>query len=115
MNELVRWQTENGTVVVETDDREPGFQSVSRAGEMIHDAAGRFEDAFQNVRDAAEAALASLRGGALDPDAVELEFGVKLNAAAGAVIAKTSVEGHLKVKLTWGRPLGAPPEEPEGA
>ncbi|MEU8800314.1 CU044_2847 family protein [Spirillospora sp. NPDC048819] len=115
MNELVRWQTENGTVVVETDDREPGFQSVSRAGDMIHDAAGRFEDAFQSVRDAAETALAALRGGALDPDAVELEFGVKLNAAAGAVIAKTSVEGHLKVKMTWGRPLTAAPEEPEGA
>ncbi|MEO3822578.1 CU044_2847 family protein [Actinomadura sp. B10D3] len=106
MNELVRWQTENGTIVVESDAREPGFQSVSRAGELVHDAAAKFEDAFQNVRDAAEAALASLRGGDLDPDAVELEFGVKLNAAAGAVIAKTSVEGHLKVKLTWGRPMG---------
>lgn len=110
VNELVRWQTENGTIVVETDDQEPGFQSVSRTGQLIHDASGKFEDAFRNVRDAAESALASLRGGDLDPDAVELEFGVKLNAAAGAVIAKTSVEGHLKVKLTWGRPR---PEEPE--
>ncbi|WP_433467392.1 CU044_2847 family protein [Spirillospora sp. CA-128828] len=110
MNELVRWQTENGTIVVESDDQEPGFQSVSRAGDLIYDAAGRFEDAFQNVRDAAEAALASLRGGALNPDTVELEFGVKLNAAAGAVIAKTSVEGHLKVKMTWGQPA-RPAEE----
>ncbi|TDD76628.1 hypothetical protein E1293_26780 [Actinomadura darangshiensis] len=111
MSELVRWQTEHGTIVVESDDREPGFQSVSRAGELIHDAAGKFEDAFQNVREAAQAALASLRGGELDPDAVELEFGVKLNAAAGAVIAKTSVEGHLKVKMTWGRPRPGAAEE----
>ncbi|WP_141578106.1 CU044_2847 family protein [Actinomadura sp. WMMA1423] len=103
MNELVRWQTENGTIIVETDDREPGFQSVSRAGELVHDAAGRFEDAFQHVREAAQSALASLRGGDLNPDGVELEFGVKLNAAAGAVIAKTTVEGHLKVKMTWGQ------------
>ncbi|WUH97399.1 hypothetical protein OHR68_28230 [Spirillospora sp. NBC_00431] len=113
VNELVRWQSENGTVVVEVDDREPGFSSVSRAGGVIHDAAGRFEDAFQHVRDAAEAALGALRGGELNPDAVELEFGVKLNAAAGAVIAKTSVEGHLKVKMIWGRPgtgTGAPEE-----
>ncbi|WP_243719171.1 CU044_2847 family protein [Actinomadura sp. KC06] len=115
VNELVRWQTENGTIVVETDDREPGFSSVSRTGGMIHDAAGKFEDAFQHVRDAAETALAALRGGELNPDAVELEFGVKLNAAAGAVIAKTSVEGHLKVKMIWGRPAAGPgtgaPEE----
>ncbi|RFS84791.1 hypothetical protein D0T12_14815 [Actinomadura spongiicola] len=112
MKELVRWQTENGTVIVETDDTEPGFRSVSRGPGIVHDAARRFEDAFQDVRDAAESALAALRGGDLNPDAVELEFGVKLNAAAGAVIAKTSVEGHLKVKLIWGRPgTGAPPEE----
>ncbi|GAA2252682.1 CU044_2847 family protein [Actinomadura luteofluorescens] len=104
MNELVRWQTENGTIVVETDDLDPGFQSVSRAGDLIHDAAGKLEDAFQNVRDAAQAALSSLRGGDLNPDGIELEFGVKLNAAAGAVIAKTTVEAHLKVKMTWGRP-----------
>lgn len=113
VNELVRWQTEKGTVVVEVDDREPGFSSVSRTAGVIHDAAGRFEDAFQHVRDAAEAALGALRGGELNPDAVELEFGVKLNAAAGAVIAKTSVEGHLKVKMIWGRPAagtGAPEE-----
>jgi hypothetical protein len=112
VNELVRWQTEHGTVVVEIDDREPGFRSVARGNGIVHDAAERFEDAFQNVRDAAESAMAALRGGKLNPDAVELEFGVKLNAAAGAVIAKTSVEGHLKVKLTWGRPATeAAPEE----
>jgi hypothetical protein len=104
MNELVRWQTEHGTIVVESDDREPGFQSVSRTGEIFHEAAGKFEDALAGVREAAESALAALRGGDLNPDGVELEFGVKLNAAAGAVIAKTSIEGHLKVKMTWGKP-----------
>jgi len=31
------------------------------------------------------------------------EFGVKFNATAGAVIAKTSAEGHLTVTLTWSR------------
>ena len=111
MNELVRWQTEHGTIVVESDDAEPGFRSVSRTSEIFHDASAKFEDAFQNVREAAQSALAALRGGDLNPDAVELEFGVKLNAAAGAVIAKTSVEGHLKVKMTWGRPSAGAAEE----
>ncbi|TDD64674.1 CU044_2847 family protein [Actinomadura rubrisoli] len=102
MNELVRWTTRGGTVIVESDDREPGFSSVSRGEGIVHEAQARFEDALKNVRDAAEAALETLRGGAVKPDLLELEFGVKLNAAAGAVIAKTSVEGHLKVKMTWG-------------
>ncbi|MFD0683299.1 CU044_2847 family protein [Actinomadura fibrosa] len=112
MNELVRWETANGSVVVESDDREPGFASVSRGGGIVHEAQARFEDALRDVRDAAEAALATLRGGAVRPDALELEFGVKLNAAAGAVIAKTSVEGHLKVRMTWGeKGPGAADEE----
>jgi hypothetical protein len=111
LNELVRWQTEHGSIVVETGDDEPGMEAVSRGGDAIGRAAVKFEDTFQQVRDAAEAALAALRGGDLRPDAVELEFGVKLNAAAGAVIAKTSVEGHLKVKMTWGEPKAAAGEE----
>jgi hypothetical protein len=35
------------------------------------------------------------------PSTVELEFGVKFSVEAGAVIARTGVEGHLKVKVVW--------------
>ena len=35
------------------------------------------------------------------PDAVELEFGVKLTAETGAIIAKGAAEGHLVVRLSW--------------
>jgi hypothetical protein len=111
VNELVRWQTERGSIVVESDEAEPGMATISRGGDLIVKAGEKFEDTFQQVRDAAEAALAMLRGGELKPDTVELEFGVKLNAAAGAVIARTSVEGHLKVKMTWGEPRAAAEEE----
>jgi hypothetical protein len=57
----------------------------------------------------------------LRPDGIEVEFGVKLNAEAGAVIAKSAVEGHFTVKLSWDRgsheagtqpiPAQDPPEE----
>ena len=40
----------------------------------------------------------------LSPDECELEFGVKFAGEAGAVIAKTSTEGHFVVKLSWARP-----------
>ena len=32
---------------------------------------------------------------------VVLEFGIKFTARADALIAKTSVEGNVKVTLTW--------------
>ncbi|SEG53963.1 hypothetical protein SAMN04489712_106128 [Thermomonospora echinospora] len=89
-------------MVVEVDSREPGFTSVSKKpGHEIHDVQGRFEEALGNVRGAAVSALRTFRDRTLNPDEVSLEFGVKLNAAAGAVIAKTSAEGHLVVRLTW--------------
>ncbi|MDT3395352.1 CU044_2847 family protein [Streptomyces sp. B1866] len=104
MNELLRWQTEHGPVVVEVDDRDPGYRSVSRrSDDGLTDARGRFEEALDNVRAAAVSALRTFRDKALAPDEVSLEFGVKLNASVGAVIAKTSTEGHLAVRLTWTR------------
>lgn len=35
------------------------------------------------------------------PDKIEVEFGVKLNAESGVVIAKAAAEGSIKLKLTW--------------
>ncbi|MET9550855.1 CU044_2847 family protein [Streptomyces sp. NPDC006627] len=105
MTDLIRWESDEGPVVVEVDSRDPGFRSVSRRGDSgeVHDVEGRFESALGHVRGAALSALRTFRERALDPDAIELEFGVKLTAAAGAVIAKTSAEGHLTVRLTWSR------------
>ncbi|NGN68015.1 hypothetical protein G5C51_29460 [Streptomyces sp. A7024] len=102
MTELVRWETEDGPVVVELDAGDPGFTSVSRRpGEAVADAAGHLEQALGVVRNTAAAALRSLRDGVFAPDTIELEMGVKLNAEAGAVIARTSAEAHLIVRLTW--------------
>ncbi|WP_206302885.1 CU044_2847 family protein [Streptomyces sp. WAC 01529] len=105
MSELIRWESDQGPVVVEVDSRDPGFRSVSRRGEAgeVHEVEGRFEAALGHVRGAALSALRTFRERALDPDAIELEFGVKLTVAAGAVIAKTATEGHLTVRLRWSR------------
>lgn len=95
-------------MVVEVDERDAGFESIKRGPkQIVHDVNQRFEDALASVREAALPALRSFRDEALQPDEVEIEFGVKLNATAGAVIAKSTVEGHLVVKLKWTREPGA--------
>lgn len=102
MSELLRWETDDGPVVIEVDSNDPGFSPVSRKpGEEIIDVSERFDGALDKVRGAAVSALRTFRDKSLDPDEVSLEFGVKFNASAGAVIAKTAVEGHLTVKLVW--------------
>lgn len=43
-------------------------------------------------------------GGLSAPDEIEVSFGVRLTAEAGAVIAKGGVEAHLDVTVRWARP-----------
>ncbi|MGX4657830.1 CU044_2847 family protein [Micromonospora sp. SCSIO 07396] len=100
MSELMRFQTDSGSVVVEVAEGEIGFELVDRDS-VIADTRRKLEGAFAEVRDGAEAALRVFRDSSLNPDEVEVEFGVKLNAEAGAIIAKTSVEGHFQIKLAW--------------
>ncbi|MEU9335778.1 CU044_2847 family protein [Streptomyces sp. NPDC048290] len=110
MDGLVEFTTEDGArIVVEGDPDDPGARLVSR-GDGPAQAARTFESALGGVRAAAASALRVFRDGSLQPDAVELEFGVKLSAEAGAVIAKGAAEGHLVVRLTW--TPGSAPDRP---
>jgi NTP-dependent ternary system trypsin peptidase co-occuring protein len=110
VTQLLRWQTGHGPLVAEVDGRDAAYPSIrSSAGGVVRDAAGRFEDALEGVRAAAVTALETFRDDKLQPDEVGIEFGVKLNAEAGAVIAKTSLEGHLVVTLRWARDPAADP------
>lgn len=113
MDGLVEFTTGDGVrVVVEGVEDEEGARLVSR-GDGPARAARTFEDSLDGVRAAAASALRVFRDGSLRPDAVELEFGVKLSAEAGAVIAKGSAEGHLVVKLSWSpEPAPAPAPAP---
>ncbi|MER7205947.1 CU044_2847 family protein [Streptosporangium sp. NPDC000239] len=101
--QLVRWEIDGGTVVVETDEEYvTDWVPVSSTGDrVIYDARQRFEEALKHVRGAAETALRTFRESAIGPDEVEVEFGVKLGTEAGAVIAKASVEGNLTVRVKW--------------
>ena len=107
MSELLRFETGDGHVVVEIAPDELGVHRAAGAGGIV-EVKRRFEEALGSVRDAAAAALDVFRDGRVRPDDVEIEFGVRLNAEVGAVIAKSVVEGHLVVKLKWASPRPDP-------
>ncbi|MDI1454405.1 CU044_2847 family protein, partial [Streptomyces sp. ATE26] len=89
MGRLVEFTTEDGAVVVvEIADPATGTRLVSRGENPAVQAARTFEGTLDGVRAAAQSALRVFRDGSLRPDSVELEFGVKLTAEAGAIIAK---------------------------
>ncbi|MEO3814135.1 CU044_2847 family protein [Sphaerisporangium sp. B11E5] len=100
MSELLRVPLEGGGYfLAETSADGVGPERAARPGKIVSAGIASLEEALQPVRDAARATLATFRG--TGPDEVEIEFGVKITAEAGAVIARTGVEGHLVVKLIW--------------
>jgi hypothetical protein len=93
-----------GVVVVETDTADLASRRVMRgngAEATIATANATFESALKTVRAAAEGILNQLRSLAEPPDEVAVEFGVKLSAETGAVIAKASTEANFKINLSW--------------
>lgn len=88
-----------GVVVVEMDHIPGGVVKAGRAGQVVAQAAQTLEDALGSVTPVAQSILAKLQQAG--PQEVTVEFGVTLTAEAGAVIAKTAGECHLKVTLHW--------------
>jgi hypothetical protein len=103
MAETVAFEIGDGqaTVFVDVADDESGVRRVSRGGDAITAATATFEAGFGQVRDAAARAISQLTAMAHRPSTVELEFGVRISAQAGAVIARTGADGHLKVRMVW--------------
>lgn len=100
MDMVVRYQVGDGSsVLVEVGEDTYGVEAVSRTSDGVVEAGQRLESALASVRDAARATLDTLTK--LSPETVEVEFGIKLAGEAGALIAKTSMEGHFKVRLSW--------------
>lgn len=91
---------EGDEVTVEVDDV-GGVGRAGRPGGVVERATQTYDEAMTTVRRAAEATLAQFRTLAVRPDKVEVTFGVKLNAEAGAIIARTEAEANLTVRLTW--------------
>jgi len=88
----------SATVRVEVDDTATGNVPVGRG---IEAASHTFEEAIGQVRPAIDVVVAQLRRLAVKPETTTVEFGIKLSAEAGALIAKTGVEGNLKVTFTF--------------
>lgn len=102
MKRLVEFPLEEGSfILVEVDvPDESGMVPASR-GEVIERAQQTFEQALDKIRPAAQSIIVKLRNLNDPPDEVEVEFGLKMSAEVGAIIASASAEANYKVTLTW--------------
>ena len=88
----------------------PGVRQVSRRAlgpeEMAGKSAKALDKAMSTIRQMGNRVTEMVKSinVADRPSKVELEFGLKLDAEAGAYIAKVSTEAGFKVVLTWEQP-----------
>ncbi|MGR4878325.1 CU044_2847 family protein [Streptomyces sp. LARHCF249] len=96
-------------VVVEVPPGSSGIVRAARPGEIAGTAARSLAESFDQVRAAAAVLLDRMTTMPSPPNTVEVELGVKINAEAGAIIAKTAAEGNFTVRLIWERGEGVQP------
>lgn len=110
MVELVRFPLESGGSVSFELEESPGMVHAGRAGTIIREAGESFERALGEVRNAASVTLGQFRSMTQRPDEVEITFGVKVDAEAGAIIAKTGMQGQFEIRLKWVHDASATPD-----
>ena len=114
MKHIVEFPMENGDVLlVEVDDPISAAPGATLRGipggpgghgsEMLERAQMTYEQAVDKIKPAAESIVRHIRDIAEPPDVIGVEFGIKLNANIGAILASSSVEAQFTLKLTWNR------------
>jgi hypothetical protein len=90
------------TVLIEVGESdESGIGRVSRADEVAAKATDTLQAALGRVRPAIQAVVAQLRDGLDPPDKLTLQFGIKITAEVGVVVAKAATEANFTVTAEW--------------
>lgn len=106
MSDLVRFHVDNDvSITVEVEPEAGGFQPAAADGFVW--AQQTFAQAMDEARRAADVAFAQFRKMAQRPDEIEVKLGIRLSASAGVVLAKTTTDANVTVKLVWRN--GPPP------
>jgi len=106
MKHLIVFDLEDGhSLTVEVDEPEDeyggGVLGVDMPGQVLAKARQSFEQSLETIKPAAVAIVKKLRSLAESPDEIQVEFGIKLNAEAGAVVASSGVEANFTITLKW--------------
>jgi hypothetical protein len=82
--------------------RGPGVQQVALVGpEAIERSAQALNDAMGIIRQMADRVRATVVAMPVRPEQVEVAFGIKFDAQAGALIAKAGVEAAISIAFRW--------------
>ncbi|NEP11513.1 MAG: hypothetical protein F6K14_15140 [Symploca sp. SIO2C1] len=102
--ESLTTEVDEDTVLLVEMTPAPGMRQVSLTPEALAQKSTRAVDkAMGMIRAMAKRTIGTLDTLSNKPNQVELEFGIKFNTEADALIAKTGTEANIKVKMVWKR------------
>lgn len=104
MKRLVEFPLEDGTIMlVEIEEHDQGTLVKASVGDTVTKAQQTLEKSLEKVKPAAQFVIQQLRKLHDAPDEVQVSFGLKLSAEAGAVLASGGVEANYLVTLKWAK------------
>jgi hypothetical protein len=104
MKRLVDFPLEDGSnILVEIEETDQGGLVKASLSETIVKAQQTLEKSMEKVKPAAQYIIQQIRGLHDAPDEVQVSFGLKLSADAGAVLASASAEANYTVTLKWAK------------
>jgi hypothetical protein len=107
LKQLIEFSLEDGTsFLMEVD--EPETIAVERvalpSGRLVLKAQQSFEEALDKIKPVASTLISKLRGLNTPADEVEVKFGLKLTADAGAIFTSVGGEVSYEITLKWNQP-----------
>lgn len=94
---------ENAPILVEFTAG-PGVQRVSISpADIAKKSKEALDSAMNTIHNMARHVITTVESLAQRPSEVEVSFGLKFDAKAGAIIARAGMEASINVRLTWQR------------
>lgn len=112
MKHLVQFETNDGPILVEVDEPErlakvgmvmrgDDDNKDEQSNETIDKANHTFEQALDRVKPIADGFVGMVKKLVSPPDEMEVQFGLKLSAKAGVIVASAGMEANYTVTMTW--------------
>ncbi|MEU6488085.1 CU044_2847 family protein [Streptomyces sp. NPDC046887] len=105
---FVEMPSEDGRIVVFEAEQEALSEELQLASETSTGVTVRTAETLRSALSTLRPALNDIRDSlaAVSPDAVEVEFGIKVGGESGVIFAKGTVEANFVVRLSWDRDRG---------
>ncbi len=108
MTDYIETTTKDGfTLLIEVSDDvkgAAGFGKLKDDTDSSEASQAAYNQTLDTIRACANGVIDTLQDLEAQPSNAAIEFGIKIDAKAGAMIAKSMGEGQFKVSLSWKQP-----------